>query len=204
MKVNIFKLLSEKSFTKKNMKFKTLEIEGPVVCIPNFLNDKRGFFAETYRKDLLENFTGTEYNFCQSNLSKSKKGVLRGLHFQVYPYAQTKLVSVSQGEILDLILDIRKESKTFGKGIQIILNETNRYKLLVPKGFAHGFLTLSNFAEVNYQVDNYYNKDCEFGINSLDPKLNFDLERYCNKIIRSQKDSISPNLEDSPIFKFHQ
>ena len=119
-------------------------------------------------------------------------------------YSQTKLVGVSKGEILDLIVDIRKESKTFGKGIQIILNDRNYYQLLVPKGFAHGFLVLSDTAEVHYQVDNYYNKDCDHGINSLDPKLNFDLEAYCDKIIRSKKDSISPNLEESPKFRFHQ
>ena len=103
-----------------------------------------------------------------------------------------------------MIVDVRKESKTYGKGIQIILNDTNYYQLLVPKGFAHGFLVLSDTAEVHYQVDNYYNKDYDHSINSLDPKLNFDLEAYCDKIIRSKKDSISPNLEESPKFRFHQ
>ena len=102
-----------------------------------------------------------------------------------------------------MIIDIRKESKTYGKGIQIILNDINRYHLLVPKGFAHGFLVLSNIAEVHYQVDNYYNKDFDHGINSLDSKLNFDLKSHCDKIIRSQKDSIHPNLEDSPKFRFY-
>ena len=92
-------------------------------------------------------------------MSRSKKGVLRGLHFQIYPFAQTKLVGVSNGEILDLIVDIRKESKTYGKGIQIILNDTNHYQLLVPKGFAHGFLVLSDIAEVHYQVCLLYTSD---------------------------------------------
>tara|TARA_S200000501_G_scaffold24194_1_gene20959 strand:- start:2112 stop:2672 length:561 start_codon:yes stop_codon:yes gene_type:complete len=186
------------------MEFEKFNIEGPVLCKPKIIKDERGFFAEIYRRDLLEDFSNEKFNFCQGNISKSKKGVLRGLHFQTYPYAQTKLVSVSKGEILDLIIDIRKESKTYGKGIQIILNDTNHYQLLVPKGFAHGFLVLSNIAEVHYKVDNYYKRDCEYGINSLDPKLNFDLEAYCNKITRSQKDSISPNLKDLPKFRFHQ
>ena len=186
------------------MEFKKFDIESPVLCKPKIIKDERGFFAEIFRKDLLESFLNEKFNFCQSNLSKSKKGVLRGLHFQTYPYAQTKLVSVSKGEILDLIVDIRKESKTYGKGIQIILNDINHYQLLVPKGFAHGFLVLSDIVEVNYLVDNYYNKDCDHGINSLDPKLNFNLESYCNKIIRSKKDSISLNLEESPKFRFHQ
>ena len=185
------------------MEFEKFDIAGPVICKPKIIQDERGFFAEIFRKDLLEDFLNEKFNFCQSNLSKSKKGVLRGLHFQTYPFAQTKIVSVSKGEILDLIIDIRKESKTYGKGIQIILNDINRYHLLVPKGFAHGFLVLSNIAEVHYQVDNYYNKDFDHGINSLDPKLNFDLKSHCDKIIRSQKDSIYPNLEDSPKFKFY-
>lgn len=186
------------------MEFKKFEVEGPILCKPKIIKDERGFFAEIFRKDLLEDFIDEKFNFCQSNLSKSKKGVLRGLHFQTYPFAQTKLVSVSKGEILDLVVDIRRESKTYGKGIQIILNDTNHFQFLVPKGFAHGFLVLSDTAEVNYLVDNYYNKDYDYGINSLDPKLNFDLETYCNKIIRSKKDSISPNLKDLPKFRFHQ
>ena len=185
------------------MVFEKFDIEGPFLCKPKIKEDERGFFAEIFRKDLLEDFLNEKFNFCQSNMSRSKKGVLRGLHFQTYPYAQTKLVGVSKGEILDLIVDIRKESKTFGKGIRIILNDKNHYQLLVPKGFAHGFLVLSDIAEVHYQVDNYYNKDYDHCINSLDPKLNFDLEAYCDKIIRSKKDSISQNLEESPKFRFH-
>ena len=185
------------------MEFEKFDIEGPVLCKPKIIKDERGFFAEIFRQDLLEDFLNEKFNFCQSNLSKSMKGVLRGLHFQTYPYAQTKLVSVTKGEILDLIVDIRKESSTYGKGIQIILNDSNHFQLLVPKGFAHGFLVLSKTAEVYYQVDNYYNKDYDCGLNSLDPKLNFNLKTYCNNILRSQKDSLSPNLEDSPIFRFY-
>ncbi len=184
------------------MKFEKFDIEGPILCKPKIINDERGFFSEVFRKDLLENFSKQKYSFCQSNFSRSKKGVLRGLHFQTYPHSQTKLISVSNGEILDLIVDIRKGSKTYGKGIKIILNDKNRFQLLVPKGFAHGFLVLSDNADINYQVDNYFNKNYDYGINSLDPKLNFHLESICKEILRSERDCSFPNLEDLPEFKF--
>ena len=184
------------------MEFEKFDIEGPILCKPKIIKDERGFFSEIFRKDLLEDFLNEKFNFCQINLSKSKKGVLRGLHFQTCPYAQTKLVSVSKGEILDLIVDIRRDSKTFGKAIKIILNDINRFQLLVPKGFAHGFLVLSETADVNYQVDNYYNKDYDYGLNSLDSKLNFDLESYCKEIVRSKRDCNFPDLKDSAKFRF--
>ena len=184
------------------MKFEKFEIEGPILCKPKIINDERGFFSEIFRKDLLENFAKQKYSFCQSNFSRSKKGVLRGLHFQTYPHSQTKLVSVYNGEILDLLVDIRKSSKTYGKVIKIILNDTNRFQLLVPSGFAHGFLVLSDNADINYQVDNYYNKDYDHGINSLDPKLNFNLESHCKEILRSPRDCSFPNLDDLPNFRF--
>ena len=185
------------------MEFEKFEIKGPVLCKPKIIKDERGFFTEIFRKDLLEDFTNEKFDFCQSNFSRSQKGVLRGLHFQTYPYAQTKLVSVSRGEVLDLIVDIRKESKTYGKGIQTILNDTNHFQLLVPKGFAHGFLVLSNVANISYQVDNYYFKDHDYGLNSLDAKLGFNLESYCKEIIRSKRDCSFPNLKDSSKFRFY-
>ena len=138
----------------------------------------------------------------QSNLSRSKKGVLRGLHFQTYPFAQTKLVGVSKGEILDLIVDIRKESKTYGKGIQIILNDTNHYQLLVPKGFAHGFLVLSDTAEVHYQVDNYYSSENEFGINPLDKDLAIDWKINKENYHISSKDLDNPCFKNINFFDF--
>ena len=184
------------------MEFEKFSIEGPILCKPKIINDERGFFSEIFRKDLLENFSKQKYSFCQSNLSRSKKGVLRGLHFQTYPYSQTKLVSVSNGEILDLIVDIRKGSKTYGKGIKIILNDINRFQLLVPKGFAHGFLVLSDIADINYQVDNYFNKDYDYGINSLDPKLNFNLESSSKEILRNKRDCSFPDIKDLPKFRF--
>lgn len=184
------------------MEFEKFSIEGPILCKPKIINDERGFFSEIFRKDLLENFSKQKYSFCQSNFSRSKRGVLRGLHFQTYPYSQTKLVSVSVGEILDLIVDIRKGSKTYGKGIKIILNDINRFQLLVPKGFAHGFLVLSDIADINYQVDNYFNKDYDYGINSLDPKLNFNVESSSKEILRSERDCSFPDIKDLPKFRF--
>tara|TARA_B100000989_G_scaffold298277_1_gene286863 strand:+ start:11449 stop:11997 length:549 start_codon:yes stop_codon:yes gene_type:complete len=182
------------------MKFETFEIDGPVICKPNIIKDNRGFFAEVFRKDLLENFTKQKLKFCQINKSVSKMGILRGLHFQVYPYAQTKLVSVTNGEIIDIIIDIRRNSKTFGKGMNLILNDKNNLQLLVPKGFAHGFLVVSNSATVIYQVDNYYNPSYEYGINALDPKLNIDLN--FKNIIRSNRDINFPKLENIANYKF--
>jgi len=101
-----------------------------------------------------------------------------------------------------LIVDLRRNSDTYGKGIKIILNDTNHFQLLIPKGFAHGFLVLSEIADINYQVDAYYNKDYDFGINSLDPKLNFELKSYCKEIVRSSRDCNLPDLEDSAKFRF--
>lgn len=184
------------------MKFEKLNIDGPIICKPKIIKDSRGFFCENYRKDLLEEYTNRKLNFCQSNSSVSKSGVLRGLHFQTHPYSQTKLISVCYGEILDVIVDIRENSNTFGNGIKVILNDSNNYQLLVPKGFAHGFLVLSKTAKVSYQVDNHYKKEYDFGINSLDPKLNLGLESYVKKIHRSERDKSFPNLAEIPKYKF--
>ena len=137
------------------MKFEKLEINGLVLCKPKVIKDERGFFSETFRKDLLENFISEKLDFCQHNTSQSSFGVLRGLHFQTKPKAQTKLISVSHGEILDVVLDVRKGSPSYGKHCSVILNDINNFQLLVPKGFAHGFISLSEVARVNYQVDNY-------------------------------------------------
>ena len=119
-------------------------------------------FSEVFRKDLLEKTVNQKINFCQSNTSESKYGTIRGLHFQASPSSQTKLVSVSKGEILDVALDIRKNSSPYGKFYSIILGEKNNFQLFIPKGFAHGFSVLSKEARVHYQVDNYYDIKNEF------------------------------------------
>ena len=184
------------------MEFEKLKIDGLVLCKPKIIEDERGFFSEIFRKDLLEDFISEKLDFCQHNISKSSFGVLRGLHFQTKPKAQTKLVSVTNGEILDVVLDLRKDSPSFGKHYSIILNDINNFQLLVPKGFAHGFISLSEVVKVNYQVDNYYSSENEFGINPFDNdlKINWILEK--NQIIINDKDKSYKNLSASPAYKF--
>ena len=187
---------------KLKMEFEKLKIDGLVLCKPKIIEDERGFFSETFRKDLLEDFISDKLEFCQHNTSRSSFGVLRGLHFQTAPKAQTKLISVSNGEILDVVLDIRKDSPTYGKHYSIILNNINNFQLLVPKGFAHGFIALSELVRVNYNVDNYFSSKNEFGINPFDRdlKINWILEK--NQIIISNKDKSNKNLSESPVYKF--
>ena len=187
---------------KLKMEFEKLKIDGLVLCKPKIIKDKRGFFAETFRKDLLEDFISKKLDFCQHNTSKSSFGVIRGLHFQNAPKAQTKLVSVSNGEILDIVVDIRKDSPHFGKHCSVILNDINNFQLLIPKGFAHGFISLSEVVRVNYQVDNYYSSENEFGINPFDNdlKINWIIEK--NKIIINDKDKHQKNLSETPTYKF--
>jgi len=184
------------------MEFEKLKIDGLVLCKPKIIEDERGFFSETFRKDLLEDFISRKLDFCQHNTSKSSFGVLRGLHFQTAPNAQTKLVSVSNGEILDVVLDLRKDSPSYGKHYSVILNDINNFQLLVPQGFAHGFVSLSEIVRVNYQVDNYYSSENEFGINPFDNnlKINWILEK--NQIIINDKDKSQKNLSELPVYKF--
>ena len=184
------------------MIFENFDIVGPILCKPRLIKDARGYFTEIFRKDLLEDFSEENFDFCQINSSVSNYGILRGLHFQTYPYSQTKLVSVSKGKILDIIVDLRKNSKTFGKTLTIELNDENNHLLLVPKGFAHGFLVLSPLARVDYRVDNYYSPKNDLGINSLDSNLSLNLDQYVDKIKRSKKDKNFPNLCDCPYYKF--
>jgi len=184
------------------MKFEKDEIEGLVLCKPKLINDDRGFFSEVFRKDLLENIVKQKINFCQSNTSESKYGTIRGLHFQISPSSQSKLVSVSKGEILDVALDIRKNSSTYGKFYSVILNDKNNFQLLIPKGFAHGFSVLSKEARVHYQVDNYYDNKNEFGINPLDKDLGIDWKISKEKYHISSKDLTHPDLKNIKISKF--
>ena len=184
------------------MEFEKLKIDGLVLCKPKIIKDDRGFFSETFRKDLLEDFISDKIDFCQHNASESSFGVLRGLHFQTAPKAQTKLISVSNGEILDVVLDIRKDSPTYGKHYSIILNDINNFQLLVPKGFAHGFISLSENVRVNYQVDNFYSNKDEFGINPFDEDLKIHWILKKNQIIINDKDKSSIKLSHAPNYKF--
>ena len=174
------------------MKFLNCEIPGLVICQPNKIYDDRGFFSEIFRKDLLEKFIGYKINFCQENFSESKFGVLRGLHFQKQPFSQSKLVSVIKGKILDVAVDLRKNSNHYGEYFSIELDDVENKQLFIPKGFAHGFVVLSKSAKVCYKVDNFYNLKSECGLNYDDPKLNIDWKINRNSIITKQKDTCYP------------
>ena len=156
------------------MKFSKAEIPDIIIIEPNIFSDERGYFFESFKGKELNDYLGFEVNFCQDNESKSSYGVLRGLHYQEFPYAQAKLVRVIQGSVLDVAVDIRKDSPTFGKHVAIELNEENKKQLFIPRGFAHGFIVLSKTAIFSYKVDNYYNEESEIGIAFNDPDLMID------------------------------
>ena len=172
-----------------------LEITGLLKIKPSIFSDERGFFQESWNKknweELLKKCNQSNIFFVQDNHSKSSKGVLRGLHFQTNPMAQGKLIRCINGEIFDVAVDLRKNSNTFCKWYGTNLSSTNHYQLWVPKGFAHGFLTLSSNAEVLYKTTEYWNKECERSIIWNDKFINIDwpLETIQNKIELSEKDS---------------
>ena len=166
-----------------------------VVLSPVVFEDDRGYFFESYSKSKLSDF-GIQIDFVQDNQSFSKKGTLRGLHYQNPPFAQTKLVRVLQGEIMDIAVDLRKDSATFGKHFGILLSSTNKKQLLVPQGFAHGFSVLSETAVVSYKCDQYYNKLSEGGIRFDDAILKIDWGMDLAKAIVSDKDLVLPNFEN--------
>ena len=183
------------------MKFTRLEIPDVILCEPKFYNDERGYFTEFYRQDKLETFLGHSIHFCQENESKSSYGVLRGLHYQLAPYAQTKLVKVVHGSILDVAVDLRKYSSTFGQHISIELTAENKKQLLIPKGFAHGFVVLSKAACVAYKLDGYYKPEFERGVAYNDPSLGIDWGLKFDEIKRSNKDRILPMFKDAEYFE---
>ena len=176
------------------MKFSKTIFEDLIICEPKLIVDERGYFFESFRQDLLENFTGKNFKFIQDNQSFSKFGTIRGLHFQKPPFEQTKLVHVIKGEILDIVVDIRKNSKTFGQHYKIILSEKNQKQLLVPKGFAHGFIVKSQDTIISYKVDNYYSKKHDSGIIFNDKDLNIDWEISSEKMNISSKDLALPSF----------
>ena len=163
-------------------------IDGLVLLQPTIFKDNRGYFMESYHKKNLNNLIG-DVSFVQDNESESFKGVLRGLHFQKPPFTQAKLVRCLKGSVLDVALDLRKESKTYGRFETTVLSDENKKQLFIPKGFAHGFVVLSETAIFSYKVDNYYNPDSESGIFWNDPGLNIDWKINKNEIRVSQKDT---------------
>ena len=182
------------------MKFIKTSIPDIILCKPTVLNDERGYFFETFRKDKLENFLGEKINFCQDNESKSTKGVLRGLHYQLPPCAQTKMVRVVKGCVLDIAVDIRKNSPTFGKHVALELSEENKCQLFIPPGFAHGYVVLSGEAIFSYKVDNYYHKDSERGILFSDNFLEINWGFPLKDVIISEKDKIQPTIQNADLF----
>ena len=177
------------------MNLEPTNIKDLVVLSPAVFEDDRGYFFESYNKNKLINF-GIQIDFVQDNQSFSKRGTLRGLHYQNPPYAQTKLVRVLQGEIMDVAVDLRKDSATFGEHFGIILSSENKKQLLVPQGFAHGFSVLSETAVVSYKCDQYYNKSSEGGIRFDDESINIDWGMDLATAIVSDKDLILPNFEN--------
>ena len=185
------------------MQFTRTQIPDVVIIEPKVHGDSRGYFVETFRADKLEEFLGYKINFCQDNESKSSKGVLRGLHYQLYPAAQTKLVRVIQGRVLDVAVDIRKNSPTFGQHIAVELSGENKRQMLVPRGFAHGFVVLEDDTVFAYKVDNYYSPECDRGIAFDDESLNIDWIIKKESLNLSPKDTKQPKLkETNDLFEF--
>ena len=173
------------------MIFIKTKFSGLLIIEPSYIKDERGNFQETFRLNALEKELGYKIFFCQENESNSKKDVLKGLHFQKPPYEQSKLIRVVEGEILDIVVDVRKDSPTYSKYYSIKLSSENNLQLFIPKGFAHGYLTLSKSAKILYKVDSYYNKYYESGIKYNDKFLNIDWN-INSKIIISDKDKNQP------------
>ncbi len=179
------------------MNFIRCEIEDVVIIEPQVHGDDRGYFVETFRADKLEEFLGYKINFCQDNESKSSKGVLRGLHYQLAPAAQTKLVRVIQGSVLDVAVDIRKGSPTFGKHVAVKLTVENKRQLLVPRGFAHAFVVLEDNTTFAYKVDNYYSPENDRGILFSDEALEIDWILNHKELNLSAKDKVQPKLSQT-------
>jgi dTDP-4-dehydrorhamnose 3,5-epimerase len=173
------------------------ELDGLKVIEPRVFEDDRGYFYESYNKKTFKNH-GLNVEFVQDNQSKSAYGVLRGLHYQMNPHAQAKLIRVLDGEILDVVVDVRKKSSTYGKSYKIILSCQNKKQLFVPKGFAHGFVVMSKQAVVLYKCDQFYNKESESGIIYNDPLLDINWKIPESDITLSEKDKLLKPLNEAP------
>ena len=177
------------------MNFIKTKIEGVYIIEPTIFKDERGYFFESYNEhEFMVN--GITNRFVQDNQSKSSYGVIRGLHMQLPPFGQAKLVRVLKGRVLDVAVDVRPDSKTFGKHVAVELSDENQRQLFIPRNFLHGFSVLSDEAIFAYKVDNLYHKPAEFGIRYDDPKINIDWKIPANKIITSEKDRMANTLKD--------
>ena len=167
-------------------------------------SDVRGSFSEHFSKKIIQKAVGHKIHFCQDNLSYSKKGVIRGLHYQLHPHFQSKLVSVIKGSVLDVVVDIRKGSPTFGQHITQELSDENKLQLFIPRGFAHGYITLSLDSVFHYKVDQYYHPESEGSIAPDDPSLKINWRIPKDKWIQSEKDQNHPLLQHAIIFDYEK
>jgi len=178
------------------------ELEGLLIIKPKVFGDERGYFVETFRQDKLEDFLGFKVGFIQDNESKSSYGVLRGLHYQLAPASQTKLVRVIKGKVLDVAVDIRKGSPTFGKHVAVELSEQNKRQMFVPRGFAHGFVVLEDDTIFAYKVDNYYSPENNRGLAFDDASLAIDWMVDKEQLQLSPKDTRQPTLDQAEFFDY--
>ena len=172
------------------------KLKGCFIIEPRVFNDDRGYFFESYNKASFDKAIGAEVNFVQDNESFSTKGVLRGLHFQKGEFSQAKLVRVTQGEVLDVVVDLRPDSDTFLQVETVVLSSENKKQLFVPRGFAHGFIVLSDTVVFNYKCDNLYNKASEAGIIYNDSSLDIDWALDPSEFLVSEKDKVLPTVND--------
>jgi dTDP-4-dehydrorhamnose 3,5-epimerase len=181
------------------MEYKQTDIEGVYIIEPRVFTDPRGYFLEAWKKAEFEEHIG-KVDFIQDNESKSSRGVLRGLHYQQGEWSQAKLVRVIKGRVLDVAVDIRRSSPTFGRHVAVELSEDNKLQLFIPRGFAHGFLVMSDEAVFTYKVDNAYAPHAEAGILWNDPELGINWPIRADEVITSDKDMKQPLLKDAQLF----
>ena len=184
------------------MKFSKAIINGIVVIEPTVFSDQRGYFLESFNKNEFEKAIG-KVSFVQDNESRSTKGVLRGLHYQKPPFEQAKLVRCVEGKVLDIAVDIRKDSPTYGLYHSEILSGDNNKQLFIPRGFAHGYITLTETSIFMYKVDQFYNVDSEGSITPNDPALGIDWQIPKSEWIQSEKDKNHPTLAEAPLFDYN-
>lgn len=181
------------------MKIIETKLKGCYIIQPQVFLDKRGYFIESFNKKRFVEATGFDIDFIQDNESQSSKGVLRGLHYQLGDSAQAKLVRVVKGKVLDVVVDLRPNSNTFGEHVTIILSEENKTQFFIPRGFAHGFLVLEEDTIFSYKCDNYYKKDAEAGIIFNDKDLNINWQYPLEDLIISEKDLILPTFKNAQL-----
>ncbi len=179
------------------MIFKETKLKGCFIVEPKIIHDDRGYFMESFNEKTFQKGIGENIHFVQDNQSFSSKGVLRGLHYQICDHAQAKLVRVLQGEVLDIAVDIRPESETYGQYEAVLLSAEKQNQFFVPRGFAHGFLVLSETAIFFYKCDNFYNKESEGGISYNDAEINIDWKFETKDLIISEKDTCLPMFKNA-------